>query len=76
MPRLERRLPGFEQPLRLVRDLADRERERRVADEAVERDADVDGEHVALLSVYGRGCRGRPSSSATCRSRPGSRGIP
>ena len=48
-PGVERPLARLEQPLGLGRDLADRERPRRVGDEAVERDADVDREQVALL---------------------------
>ena len=45
----ERGAAGLEQPLGLRRDLADRERVRGVGHETVERDADVDGQQVALL---------------------------
>ena len=48
MPAASAAWPDVEQPLRLVGDLADRERVRGVADEAAERDADVDREDVAL----------------------------
>ena len=54
-PGLERGAADVEQPLRVGRDLADRERPRRVGDEAVERDADVDGEDVALAELVRAG---------------------
>ena len=50
-PGLERRLARVEQALRLRRDRPDRERPRRVGDEPVERDADVDREDVAVLEL-------------------------
>ena len=47
--RIERRLARLQQPLRLVANLAHGERVRRVGDEALERDADVRRQDVALL---------------------------
>ena len=44
----ERLLADVEQPLRLGRDLADRQRDGAVGDEAVERDAEVERDQVAL----------------------------
>ena len=68
----ERRLARLQQPLRLRGDLADRERAGGVGDEAVERDADVDREDVALLSSYGAGDPWTTIAFGESRSRPGS----
>src|SRR5579885_71218 len=48
-PRLERRPADVEETLRLLRDLADPEGRGRVGDQPVLRDADVEGDDVALL---------------------------
>ena len=48
MPARERLLADVEEPLRLGRDLADRQRDGAVGDEPVERDAEVERDQVAL----------------------------
>src|SRR5438067_2736610 len=50
-PGVERLAADVEQPLRLGRDLADGQSHRAVGDEAVERDAEVDGDQVALTGA-------------------------
>ena len=47
----ERVAAGLEQPLRLLGDVADGEREGAVGDVAVERDADVDRDQVAVRDL-------------------------